>query len=248
MHSDIVTLQFKNQTMISHRECARLLGKAPYHVSRDILDLQTALTTAGLESEFAKGLFLVNVDRELYPDLDKNRKPKRGRPRSPEWLMNHKGFFWLASKYNTVEALEWKSKVLHALEVGQQLANDVLPAMQAELNQLRAENALLKAKQPKQITGSRRGQLPMPRFQQNLFDEQELVAWEWRPMDEADELLITMARLRHCSTIAKGLEQRKKQLTDKLVENELMRREIVMDMTQKHFALPSKRNKKKTEK
>jgi len=245
VHADIVTLQFKNQTMISHRECARLLGKAPYHVSRDILDLQTALTTAGLESEFSKGLFLVNVDRELYPDLDKNRKPKRGRPRSPEWLMNYKGFFWLASKYNTVEALEWKSKVLHALEVGHEIATEVLPAMQAEIIQLRAENESLKANQPKQIAGHRKGQLPVPRIEQNIFGEKEIVAWEWQPLDQVDELLITMAKLRHCNTIAAGLEHRKKELTDKLVEEELMRRTVIKDVTQKHFSLPATKKTKK---
>jgi phage regulator Rha-like protein len=245
VHSDIVTLQFKNQTMISHRECARLLGKSSHHVSRDIFDLQTSLANAELQSEFVKGFFLVSVDKELYPNLDKNQKPKRGRPRSPEWLMNYKGFFWLASKYNTIEALEWKSKVLRALELGHEMAAEVLPAMQAEISQLRAENESLKANPPKQIAGHRKGQLPMPRMEYNLFGEKEIVAWEWQSMDQVDDLLITMAKLRHCNTIAAGLEHRKKELTDKLVEEELMRRTVIKDVTQKHFSLPATKKTKK---
>lgn len=246
MHSDIVTLQFKNQTMVSSRTVASFLGKAQKHVTRDINDLESAMNNAGLELEFTNGFFFIDAQNDLGPNLDQIQKPRRGRPRLKEWVMNADGFFYLASKYNTKKALTWKSKVLHALKAGHYLATEKLPAMQAEIERLTATVDELQKHAPKQLAGSRRGQLPSPVIQHNLWDEPEIIAWEMKPKDELDELLLTIAQLRHCSTISEGLEQRKKDLTDKLVQEELNRRIEMNNITTRCFSLTaSTKNKKK---
>lgn len=245
VHGDIVTLYFKNQRMISHRECARLLGKAPHHVARDISDLKSAMESTGLETDFNTGFFFIHVDKELTKDLDKNQKPKRGRPRSPEWLMNYKGFFWLASKYNTSAALKWKSKVLNALEAGHYLATEKLPAMETEMAQLRAENASLKAAPPKQLAGPRKGYIRTPHFQINLWGEKDAIYYEMRPKDELDEQMKALAYLDLYDNMQRGLDEKRSIQINIVTRETLKDRAEVQALAQRRFALPASTNKKK---
>lgn len=243
MHDDIVTFQYQNQAVISSRHAAKSLGKTLHHITRDILDLRQALNAVGLGQSFDDNFWLINEEKEFHPNLDKNPKSRRGRPKSKVWIMNADGFFWLATKYNTPFAMVWKNKVLFALKAADRILRESFPKLKAEIERLQIENASLKDK-PKALPGLRTGMISAPVLTSNLWGEDEIVGWELRPKDTLDEYMLTLASLRHCNRIAEGLEEKKRHLTDTLVNEEMNRRASVTDLTERRFKLlKSKKNK-----
>jgi hypothetical protein len=119
----------------------------------------------------------------------------------------------------------------------------VLPELQAQLERLKIENAQLREK-PKALPGARTGMISAPVLTPNLWGEDEIVGWELRPKDTLDEYMLTLASLRHCNKVAEGLEDKKRELTDKLVNEELSRRATITDLTERRFKLlKSKKDK-----
>jgi len=231
VQSEIALVERNNQAFVSSHQIAEKFSKRHGDVLRIIhsyLDLENL-------NDFNKRNF------ELAAD-DRAGRAKRGRPRLAEVLMTRDGFVLVALSLTGKRALEWKVKFIEAF-------NSMEKSLSAEIPQLRARIAELEQSQaqpPKQLAGPRKGMIPVPVIEPNLWNEQEIVAWEMQPMDQVDELLITMAKLRHCNHVAQGLEQKKKVLTDKLVQEELNRRIEVKDLTTKRFALPKQQKKRRS--
>lgn len=230
MHSEIALVERNNQAFVSSHEIAEKFSKRHSDVLRIIhsyLDLENL-------NDFNKRNF------ELAAD-DRSGRAKRGRPRLAEVLMSRDGFTLVALSLTGKRALEWKIKFIEAFNTMEKTLSAEVPQLRARI----AELEQLQAQPPKQIAGPRKGMIPVPVIEYNLWNEKEIVAWEMQPMDQVDELLITMAKLRHCNHVAQGLEQKKKMLTDKLVQEELGRRAELKDLTQKRFDVKRRTRKPK---
>ncbi len=235
MQNEIALVHRNNQAFVSSREVAIKFGKLHSNVVRDIKNL----IFQNKDNEHLERFFSLNFEEQR---ISLQNSPKRGRPPEPHYLMTRDGFTLLTMGFTGNRALEWKIKFIEAFGKIENMLLTEVPKLRARIAELEQSQA----QPPKQLAGPRKGMIPVPVIEPNLWNEQEIVAWEMQPMDQVDELLITMAKLRHCNHIAAGLEQKKKVLTDKLVQEELNRRIEVKDLTTKRFALPKQQKKRRS--
>lgn len=232
MHFDIVTVTNNNQLYVSSIEVAKKFGKR----HADVLRIINEYLNNKNMSNFNQRNFALASDTQLG-------RGKRGRPRLAEVLMSRDGFSLIAMGFNGKTALEWKLRFLDVFSEMEKTILTVLPELHAQLERLKIENAQLREK-PKALPGARTGMISAPVLTPNLWGEDEIVGWELRPKDTLDEYMLTLASLRHCNKVAEGLEEKKRELTDKLVNEELSRRATITDLTERRFKLlKSKKDK-----
>lgn len=247
MHSDIVTFQHNNQPVTTTQEIARITGIRHANILQALYSQKHYYEELGQADMFSRDFIRADTKVLKLNFQFNSNPPKRGRP-PVVYLLTQEGALSFVGALTGKKACEFRIAVAKSFVRMEQTIRNIIPALQAEITQLKVENERLKIEPQKQLAGPRKGQLAVPVIQHNLWNEKEIVAWEMQPMDQVDELLITIAKLRHCNTIAHGLEHRKKELTNKLVEDELNRRIQIKDMTIKHFPLPEKKKVKGTTK
>lgn len=230
MHTDIVTAHRDNQVFVSSREVAAKFGKLHSNVVRDIKNL----IFQNKDNENISKFISLNFEEQR---ILLNNSPRRGRPPEPHYLMTRDGFVLLSMGFNGKKALEWKLKFLQAFNDLEQTVLAEIPKLQQRITELEADTSR------KAFPGARTGMISAPVLASNLWGEEEIVAWELQPKDTLDEYLLTLANLRHCNLVAKGLEEKKRILTDVLVNEELNRRSTVTDLTERRFKLIKSKKK-----
>lgn len=221
MHTDIVTVNRDNQILVSSIEVAQKFGKRHADVLRNVHEY---LKNENL-NDFNKRNFA------LAPDVQ-NGRARRGRPRLAEVFMSRDGFALVAMGFTGKKALEWKLKFLNAFSELEHTVLGEIPKLKQRIFELESETSR------KALPGSRTGMISAPVLTSNLWGDEEIVGWELRPKDTLDDYLLTLANLRHCNLVAEGLEEKKRRLTDTLVNEELNRRATVTDLTERRFKLP----------
>ena len=197
MHTDIVTVNHKNQVFVSSREVAAKFNKRHSNVIRDIQELHFSNKD---KEEFMK-FFSRNFEEQR---ISLNNSPRRGRPPEPHYLISRDGFVLLAMGFTGRKALEWKVKFLNAFNELEQTLQTKLPALQAENERLKLENAELREK-PKALKGARADSIPAPVLQENLFGVVEAIRWELRRKETLDQQTQAKAQARHMRKMMKGL-------------------------------------------
>lgn len=197
MHSDIVTVNHKNQVFVSSREVAAKFSKRHSDVIRDIQKLHFSNKD---KEEFMQFFSLNFAEQRISLD----NSPRRGRPPEPHYLISRDGFVLLAMGFTGRKALEWKVKFLNAFNELEQTLQTKLPALQAENERLKLENAELREK-PKALKGARADSIPAPVLQENLFGVVEAIRWELRRKETLDQQTQAKAQARHMRKMMKGL-------------------------------------------
>lgn len=193
MHTDIVTVTKNGQLHVSSIEVAKKFGKRHADVLRIIHEY---LNNKNM-SDFNERNFALAVDSHAG-------RAKRGRPRLAEVFMNRDGFALIAMGFTGKKALHWKLRFLDAFNQMEETITLILPALQAENERLKLENAQLRDR-PKALPGSRKDQVISPVMQENLFGQIEAIRWELRRRDTLDQQTQDKARERHLRKMLKGM-------------------------------------------
>jgi len=200
--SEISTIVYNGQRVISHRECARVLKKRPDNVLRDIRDLEKSMKRAGIHDDFLTNFFFIDADNDFASNLRRNKNSQRGQRQSKHYLITQDGFFHLASKYTTNPALVYKNQILKALRVGEYLATKLVPELQAEIQQLKQERT---TQLDKSLRGPPAGTIRTPRMQVTLWDTVEVINYEMKPKNKIDPHLLALSKLDLYHNMQRGL-------------------------------------------
>jgi len=237
VHSDIVTFQHNNQPVTTSHEIARLTDIPHDMVLRSIRTMKGYYEELDQLPAFDRD-FIVMTDKILNcNNAENSKRRKRGRP-SIVYLLTKEGSLSFIGSLRGKKACEFRIAIANAFVRMEQVIQNELPRLQARIIELEA-NLTRKA-----LPGARTGMISAPVLTPNLWGEDEIVGWELRPKDTLDEYMLTLASLRHCNKVAEGLEDKKRELTDKLVNEELSRRATITDLTERRFKLlKSKKDK-----
>ena len=229
--STVRVFEHNGQHVTTSHEIARLTGIPHSDVLKSIYVQKQYYEQLSRAHVFERD-FMKSTEAGIKGTSSLNSNPrKRGRP-SIIYLLTKEGAFSFIGGLRGVKACEFRLAIAEAFVVIEQALKQSIE----EIAALRAENAQLREK-PKTLPGSRTGQISAPVLTANLWGEDEIVGWELRPKDTLDEYMLTLANLRHCNRVAEGLQEKKRELTDKLVNEELSRRVAVTDLTERRFKL-----------